>query len=128
MEEITRAEYNKDIIRIDGKNEEQDKRIGKAEKELIKLGECFKGIIELPEKVQNIDNEVAKTNLMLEKMSDTVGEALNLSKENKEEIIVQKKRGVINIDLFKIMTDNFLKIFGGTSFLYMVYELLIKGV
>ncbi len=120
MADISRDEYDKDMRRIDAKDSEQDKRIGKNEQKLVALEmicEQFSKVVDqyakMGEELQGIANQITSMNGKIE----SAKEAAN---ENAELIKVQQERG--KIDLIKFMTDNWWKIMIGIASLTVIAE------
>ncbi len=120
MADISREEYTKDIQRIDVKDSEQDKRIGKTEQKLVALElicEQFSKVVDqyakMGEELQGIANQITSMNGKIE----SAKEAAN---ENAERIKFQQERG--KVDLIKFLTDNWWKILMGVASLIVIAE------
>lgn len=85
-EYVTRAEYNKDIKRIDIKNENQDKDIKKLSEEVAELKSVWKILIEVPTKMERIREEQIKISSTFSQIFDKLDALANEMKSQKSEL------------------------------------------
>lgn len=85
-EYVTRAEYNKDIKRIDIKNENQDKDIKKLSEEVAELKSVWKILIEVPTKMERIREEQIKISSTFSQIFDKLDTLANEMKSQKSEL------------------------------------------
>lgn len=99
---VSRAEYNKDIKRIDTKCENQDREIKKLGEEVTELKSIWKILVDVPTKMDRIREEQIKISStftqILEKITD-LSEDMKSQKEELETKIDEKVMGVEKISL-----------------------------
>ena len=83
---VTRSEYNKDIKRIEIKNENQDKDIKKLAEEVAELKSVWKILIEVPTKMERIREEQIKISSTFSQIFEKLDTLANEMKSQKSEL------------------------------------------
>ena len=136
---VTRAEYNKDMTRIESNNENQNKDIKKMAAELAELKSVWKILIEVPTKMEKIREEQIKLSSTFmqiyerlntlteemknqkteleEKLEEKMERLTGVVAENTDDIKVQNKKWNVAIDEF--IVKNWFAIIVALVTLYM---------
>ena len=115
---VTRDEYNKDIKRIDIKNQKQDDEILSHENRIANIESSIEVLTPLSDKVTEIRESQIETNTLL-KTTILKMENMYLQFENHEKRL-GKQENVGNVNLLKFFSEHFFKVLGVIVALYIL--------
>ncbi len=120
MADISREEYDKDMRRVEAKETEQDKRIGKNEQKLVALELICEQFSKVVDQYAKMGDELQQIANQIRSMDGQIKSAKEAATENAELIKVQQERG--KVDMIKVLTDNWWKIMVGLAGFVVIAE------